>query len=60
MTVVAQHHPEPFVPAALERAGVPYEIRRTGSARVAERNLREVAGRAGGAVPGRPVPAAVA
>ncbi|MFC4063019.1 DUF4872 domain-containing protein [Planomonospora corallina] len=44
VTVVAQAHPEPIVPAALARAGVGHEIRQTGSARVAERNLREVLG----------------
>ncbi|GAA2874546.1 BtrH N-terminal domain-containing protein [Nonomuraea rubra] len=40
LTIVAQAHPEPMIPLALARAGVPHEIRRTGSPRVAERNLR--------------------
>ncbi|WP_188194103.1 BtrH N-terminal domain-containing protein [Nonomuraea sp. SYSU D8015] len=40
LTIVAQAHPEPMIPRALERAGIPYESRRTGSAKVAERNLR--------------------
>ncbi|GAA0438470.1 hypothetical protein Acor_62670 [Acrocarpospora corrugata] len=44
MTIVTQHHPEPFIPAALTRAGIGYEIRRTGSARIAEGHLREVLG----------------
>ncbi|WP_248959640.1 BtrH N-terminal domain-containing protein [Sphaerisporangium perillae] len=41
VTVVAQAHPEPMIPLALARAGVAHEVRRTGSAKVAERNLRE-------------------
>ncbi|MEO3853749.1 BtrH N-terminal domain-containing protein [Acrocarpospora sp. B8E8] len=44
MTIVTQHHPEPFIPAALTRAGIGYEIRQTGSAKIAERHLREVLG----------------
>ncbi|MEU1720384.1 BtrH N-terminal domain-containing protein [Nonomuraea sp. NPDC005692] len=40
LTIVAQAHPEPIIPLALKRAGVPHQIHRTGSARVAERNLR--------------------
>ncbi|MEQ4204645.1 DUF4872 domain-containing protein [Actinopolymorpha sp. B9G3] len=40
MTIVARHHPEPFVPAALRRIGTPAESLRTSSARTAERNLR--------------------
>ncbi|MEV0614171.1 BtrH N-terminal domain-containing protein [Nonomuraea sp. NPDC050404] len=40
LTIVAQAHPEPMIPLALTRAGVPHEVRRTGSPRVAERNLR--------------------
>ncbi|GAA2205396.1 hypothetical protein GCM10009850_008540 [Nonomuraea monospora] len=40
LTVVAQAHPEPMIPLALARAGVPHELRRTGSAKAAERNLR--------------------
>lgn len=42
MTVVTQHHPEPFLPAALARTAVPYEVKQTGSAKVAERALRAV------------------
>lgn len=41
MTVVAQAHPEPMIPRALARAGVVHHIARTGSPRVAERELRE-------------------
>ncbi|MFI6317524.1 BtrH N-terminal domain-containing protein [Nonomuraea sp. NPDC050556] len=41
MTVVAQAHPAPMIPLALDRASVPHEVRQTGSAKVAERNLRE-------------------
>ncbi|TMR92458.1 BtrH N-terminal domain-containing protein [Nonomuraea basaltis] len=40
VTIVPQAHPEPMIPRALERAGIPYESRQTGSVRVAERNLR--------------------
>ncbi|SEF78902.1 protein of unknown function [Nonomuraea solani] len=40
LTIVAQAHPAPMIPLALTRAGAPHEIRRTGSAKVAERNLR--------------------
>ncbi|MBO3746814.1 DUF4872 domain-containing protein [Streptosporangiaceae bacterium NEAU-GS5] len=39
-TIVAQHHPEPFIPAALSRAAVPYDTRTTGSPAIAERSLR--------------------
>ncbi|MBO3750092.1 DUF4872 domain-containing protein [Streptosporangiaceae bacterium NEAU-GS5] len=39
-TIVTQHHPEPFIPAALARLAVPYEVKNTGSAAVAEKNLR--------------------
>lgn len=42
VTIVAQAHPEPIIPRALDRLGVPHTILRTGSARVAERNLRAV------------------
>ncbi|MFI6818797.1 BtrH N-terminal domain-containing protein [Nonomuraea sp. NPDC050328] len=42
LTVVAQAHPEPMIPAALRRLGVPFEVHRTGSPRVAERTLRAV------------------
>lgn len=41
LTVVCQAHPEPMIPLALTRLGVPYSVKRTGSPRVAERNLRE-------------------
>lgn len=42
MTVVTRHHPEPYLPAALTRAGVGFQIDRTGSARKAEAGLRRV------------------
>lgn len=41
MTIVTQAHPEPMIPAALDRAGIEHEVRQTGSPRVAERNLRD-------------------
>ncbi|GII00590.1 BtrH N-terminal domain-containing protein [Planobispora takensis] len=44
LTIVARAHPDPVIPKALGRAGVPHEVRQTGSARVAERGLRETAG----------------
>ncbi|TMR10522.1 DUF4872 domain-containing protein [Nonomuraea turkmeniaca] len=40
LTIVAQAHPEPMIPRALGRAGIPYETRQTGSPKVAERHLR--------------------
>jgi hypothetical protein len=40
MTIVTQAHPQPMIPLALDRAGIGHEILRTGSVRVAERNLR--------------------
>ncbi|MFD1934825.1 BtrH N-terminal domain-containing protein [Nonomuraea mangrovi] len=40
LTIVAQAHPEPMIGKALARTGVPHEVRRTGSPKVAERNLR--------------------
>jgi hypothetical protein len=43
-SIVTQHHPEPFIPAALTRAAVPYETRTTGSPAVAERSLRVAVG----------------
>ncbi len=48
MTIVTQHHPEPFLPAALVRTGVPYVVDQTTSSAVAERHLRRTlaAGRA--------------
>ncbi|MEV4896082.1 BtrH N-terminal domain-containing protein [Nonomuraea sp. NPDC055795] len=44
LSVIAQAHPEPMLARALDRAGVPHEIRHTGSAKVAERNLRAALG----------------
>ncbi|MFI6505032.1 BtrH N-terminal domain-containing protein [Nonomuraea typhae] len=40
LSVIAQAHPEPMVARALDRSCVPHELRRTGSVKVAERNLR--------------------
>uniref|UniRef100_UPI000DE1E911 DUF4872 domain-containing protein n=1 Tax=Nonomuraea lactucae TaxID=2249762 RepID=UPI000DE1E911 len=40
-TVVAQAHPEPMIPRALERAGIGHEVRQSGSPRVARRALLE-------------------
>ncbi|MGP3955836.1 BtrH N-terminal domain-containing protein [Nonomuraea sp. 3N208] len=40
LTIVAQAHPEPMISRALDRAGIPYESRQTGSPKVAERHLR--------------------
>ncbi|HVK22887.1 MAG TPA: BtrH N-terminal domain-containing protein [Actinokineospora sp.] len=39
MTIVAQHHPDPFVPAILDRLGCATETTRTTSAKVADRRL---------------------
>jgi hypothetical protein len=39
-TIVTQHHPQPFILAALDRLAVPYEVKKTASATVAEKNLR--------------------
>ncbi|SDI88716.1 protein of unknown function [Actinokineospora alba] len=47
MTVVAQHHPEPFLPAALARLGFTTSVTTTSSAKVAARRLAETL--AGGA-----------
>jgi hypothetical protein len=41
MTIVTQAHPDPMIPAALDRAGIEHEVKQTGSPRVAERNLRQ-------------------
>ncbi|MGQ0841174.1 BtrH N-terminal domain-containing protein [Actinokineospora sp.] len=41
MTVVAQHHPEPFLPAALTRLGATHQATTTTSAKVAARRLAE-------------------
>lgn len=40
MTIVTRHHPDPYVPAALRRAGIAHEVSRTTSARKAEAALR--------------------
>lgn len=40
VTIVAQHHPEPWAPAALGRLAVPFEVRHSTSARAAEADLR--------------------
>ena len=42
MTIVARHHPEPYLPAALTRAGVPFTVAQTGSAKKATAALRAV------------------
>ncbi len=47
MTVVAQHHPEPFLPAALSRLGFTTSVTTTSSAKVAAGRLAETL--AGGA-----------
>ncbi|CRK58533.1 hypothetical protein [Alloactinosynnema sp. L-07] len=39
MTIVAQHHPDPFVPAILDRLGCVTEATTTTSAKVADRRL---------------------
>ncbi|NRQ37996.1 DUF4872 domain-containing protein, partial [Nonomuraea sp. NN258] len=48
MTIVSQAHPRPMLPQALDQAGIAYEVKRTGGAKTAERNLRATlaAGRA--------------
>ncbi|HWO68853.1 MAG TPA: BtrH N-terminal domain-containing protein [Umezawaea sp.] len=40
MTIVTRHHPDPYIPAALRRAGISHEISRTTSVRKAEAGLR--------------------
>ncbi|GAA4054496.1 BtrH N-terminal domain-containing protein [Nonomuraea soli] len=50
LTIVCQAHPEPMIPLALTRLRVPYETKRTGSPRVAERNLRAAVDEYGGAL----------
>ncbi|MEO6088424.1 MAG: BtrH N-terminal domain-containing protein [Umezawaea sp.] len=40
MTIVTRHHPDPYVPAALRRAGIVHEVSRTTSVRKAEAALR--------------------
>jgi hypothetical protein len=41
MTIVARHHPDPYIPAALRNAGIAHEVTTTGSVRKAEKSLRE-------------------
>jgi Domain of unknown function (DUF4872)/Butirosin biosynthesis protein H, N-terminal len=41
MTIVARHHPDPFIPAMLARSGARHDTRQGGGAAVAERHLRE-------------------
>lgn len=41
MTIVPRIHPRPFAAGALERAGVPFDVRETGSAARAARDLDE-------------------
>jgi hypothetical protein len=62
MTIVARHHPDPFIPAILARSGARHDTRQTGGAATAARHLRDTveAGRAalctvaGTALPWRP------
>jgi len=49
MTIIARHHPEPYLPAALARAGVPFTAPQTTSAKKATAALR--AALDGGATP---------
>ncbi|MEU4424646.1 BtrH N-terminal domain-containing protein [Actinoplanes sp. NPDC024001] len=49
LTIVAQHHPEPWAPAALDRLGIGYEIRHNTAAAPARRDLDALIGA------GRPV-----
>lgn len=44
MTIVARHHPDPFIPAALRNAGIEHQVTTTGSVRKAEKALREATG----------------
>jgi hypothetical protein len=41
MTIVAQHHPQPWAPAALDRLGIPYAETRSGAAPAALARLRK-------------------
>jgi len=50
MTIVARHHPEPYLPAALTRAGVPFTLATTGSAKKATAALRTVLDAGGAAI----------
>ncbi|WP_394614432.1 hypothetical protein JNUCC0626_31695 [Lentzea sp. JNUCC 0626] len=40
MTIVARHHPAPFIPTALKHAGIAHEVTSTTSTRKAEAGLR--------------------
>ena len=40
MTIVARHHPAPFIPTALAHAGIAHDVTSTTSARKAEQQLR--------------------
>ncbi|MCR3747337.1 BtrH N-terminal domain-containing protein [Lentzea californiensis] len=44
MTIVARHHPAPFIPTALMHAGIAHEVTSTTSARKAEQQLRSADG----------------
>ncbi|MGI5503561.1 DUF4872 domain-containing protein [Lentzea sp. CA-135723] len=44
MTIVARHHPAPFIPTALAHAGIAHEVTSTTSARKAEARLRAADG----------------
>lgn len=44
MTIVARHHPAPFIPTALVHAGIEHEVTSTTSARKAEQQLRAADG----------------
>ncbi|SEP78667.1 BtrH N-terminal domain-containing protein [Lentzea albida] len=44
MTIVARHHPAPFIPTALQHAGIAHEVTSTTSARKAEQRLRAADG----------------
>ncbi|MGW6448943.1 DUF4872 domain-containing protein [Lentzea sp. NPDC055074] len=44
MTIVARHHPAPFIPTALMHAGIAHEVTSTTSARKAEQQLRAADG----------------
>ncbi|MET9231387.1 DUF4872 domain-containing protein [Lentzea sp. NPDC003310] len=44
MTIVARHHPAPFIPTALRHAGIAHDVTTTTSARKAEQRLRAADG----------------
>ncbi|WP_330271555.1 BtrH N-terminal domain-containing protein [Lentzea sp. NBC_00516] len=44
MTIVARHHPAPFIPTALAHANIAHDVTSTTSARKAEKQLRDVDG----------------